>query len=719
MTASFGTLRARVASAAIMATILIVFGKPAELAPEVATASKNDNYSITATSTRADSPISTPTIDPDVEPGFPVQVFGTAPGMYASGPGLHVLVGNVDGDPTLEIAVTGLANGPLYIFNSDGSAQAGWPFQYTTGAVYPALGEMDPSLPGLEIMANYFGGTWETINAFDSAGNLLPGWPQNSSSYISKPATFADIDGDGVDEVWVPQQSLYAYRANGTGLPGWSHGGPNSTPAIADLDGDGVPEIVTTGDSWTSALYAYRADGTLMPGFPVPIGTYRRSYPAIGDVDGDGVQEIVVGRYYDSPTVSFIIVSPTGEIERTLTTDSEWGEVTAPALADMDGDGYPEIIALDGGQLYVWYGDGRLFPGWPQRWNLASYHQAPVVGDIDGDGWPDIVMTHTRSGTQGEGSIRAYNRFGNLLPGFPKDISVSGDIVPAIADIDLDGRNELIVSGSNCCTWKDAVWAYDLHGAGPYGRVEWGQFMGGPKHQGTYVPPVCSTGEFIDVPEGHTFHSYVSCLATRGILGGYPNCTFRPNNGVTRGQLAKIVSNAAGFVEPPGAQIFTDILPGSTFYEFVQRLATREHISGYPCGVPSEPCDSQNRPYFRPNGSATRGQISKIVANAMGLNGPPGPQLFADVPPGSSFYEYVQRLAALGSMSGYPCGAPGEPCDSQNRPYFRPGNNATRGQTAKIVANTFFPNCSPLPPPTATAPPTASATPTQVSDKAR
>ena len=28
-----------------------------------------------------------------------------------------------------------------------------------------------------------------------------------------------------------------------------------------------------------------------------------------------------------------------------------------------------------------------------------------------------------------------------------------------------------------------------------------------------------------------------------------------------------------------------------------------------------------------------------------------------------------------------------------NLPYFRPGNNATRGQASKIVSNTFFPGC--------------------------
>ncbi len=68
--------------------------------------------------------------------------------------------------------------------------------------------------------------------------------------------------------------------------------------------------------------------------------------------------------------------------------------------------------------------------------------------------------------------------------------------------------------------------------------------------------------------------------------------------------------------------------------------------------------------------------------------------LFQDVPPHSPFHDYVGRLASRGYMNGYPCGGPGEPCmPPGNLPYFRPNNNATRGQTSKIVANTFFPDC--------------------------
>jgi hypothetical protein len=66
------------------------------------------------------------------------------------------------------------------------------------------------------------------------------------------------------------------------------------------------------------------------------------------------------------------------------------------------------------------------------------------------------------------------------------------------------------------------------------------------------------------------------------------------------------------------------------------------------------------------------------------------------VPPDSTYYTYTYRLATRSIMSGYPCGGLGEPCNPPaNLPYFRSNTNATRGQTSKIVANTFFPGCQP------------------------
>jgi hypothetical protein len=135
---------------------------------------------------------------------------------------------------------------------------------------------------------------------------------------------------------------------------------------------------------------------------------------------------------------------------------------------------------------------------------------------------------------------------------------------------------------------------------------------------------------FEDIGPGSTFHAYIERLSTRGIIGGYPcggpnePCVppanrpyFRPNNNVTRGQLAKIVSLAAGWTEPPAGQTFQDAPPGSTFYPYIEWVASRGIVGGYPCGGLNEPCVAPgNRPYFRPNSNATRGQMSKIAAAA-------------------------------------------------------------------------------------------------------
>jgi hypothetical protein len=220
------------------------------------------------------------------------------------------------------------------------------------------------------------------------------------------------------------------------------------------------------------------------------------------------------------------------------------------------------------------------------------------------------------------------------------------------------------------------------------------------------VTATACTLTFNDVAPNSTFYPWIRCLACRGIVGGYPcggpgepcpGAYFRPNNNVTRGQVSKIVSESAAFSDPVPStqQTFEDVPPSGTFWLWVERLSTRGIISGYPCGGPFEPCiGPDNRPYFRPNNNVTRGQLSKITGGAAGWTETPTGQTFEDVPPGQTFYLTIERMAARGIISGYPCGGPFEPCvGPANRPYFRPNNNATRGQMSKIAAEAFYPNC--------------------------
>jgi hypothetical protein len=210
----------------------------------------------------------------------------------------------------------------------------------------------------------------------------------------------------------------------------------------------------------------------------------------------------------------------------------------------------------------------------------------------------------------------------------------------------------------------------------------------------TSTPTTCPL-QFDDVPPANTFYANIRCLACRGIIGGYNDGTFRPGNNITRGQIAKMVSNSAGFQEPITGQSFEDVPAESPFNEFIERLYRRGHMGGYPCGQrETETCIApENRPYFRPNENATRGQLSKIVSNAAGYTEPHSSIFYTDVAGDNPFYLEIMRLTTRGAMSGYPCGGEGEPCDGGNRPYFRWGNPVTRGQASKIVANTFYPGC--------------------------
>ncbi len=140
--------------------------------------------------------------------------------------------------------------------------------------------------------------------------------------------------------------------------------------------------------------------------------------------------------------------------------------------------------------------------------------------------------------------------------------------------------------------------------------------------------------------------------------------------------------------EPPagGGYTFADVQPGSTFFVYVETAFRMGIVGGYACGGPGEPCDPQNRPYFRPGVNVTRGQLSKIVSNASQWDDTPAGQTFEDISPGSTFYPFIERMASRGVIGGYTCGGPGEPCvPPDNRPYFRPGANATRGQLSKMI----------------------------------
>ncbi len=195
-----------------------------------------------------------------------------------------------------------------------------------------------------------------------------------------------------------------------------------------------------------------------------------------------------------------------------------------------------------------------------------------------------------------------------------------------------------------------------------------------PGATATATPPAgtCQIS-FTDVPAGSPFYAFVQCLACQNIVGGYADNSFRPGANVTRGQLAKFVSNAAGYDDdiPTTQQTFVDVPSTNPFWLFIERVAAHGVVGGYADGT------------FRPGNNVTRGQVAKFVSNAADYQDaiPATRQTFGDVPHSDTFWLFIERVYAHGVVGGYADGT------------FHPTANVTRGQTSKFISNTFFPNC--------------------------
>lgn len=206
----------------------------------------------------------------------------------------------------------------------------------------------------------------------------------------------------------------------------------------------------------------------------------------------------------------------------------------------------------------------------------------------------------------------------------------------------------------------------------------------------TGYPTVVPCYTFSDVHPDDWFYQPVNWMACNLIVGGYDDGTFRPGNPTTRGQTTKMLVGAFRLpLHTEGGPHFTDVTTDNPFYTFVETASFYGVIGGYPCGSDGEPCDAQNRPYFRPNNLVTRTQITKIaVLTAQQVNPVrwqlvyPPVATFNDVPRDSAFFPYVETAVANGIIGGYECGGPGQPCPGR---YFSPGADATRAQISKIT----------------------------------
>ena len=131
------------------------------------------------------------------------------------------------------------------------------------------------------------------------------------------------------------------------------------------------------------------------------------------------------------------------------------------------------------------------------------------------------------------------------------------------------------------------------------------------------------------------------------------NPCFRPFNNVTRGQLTKILSNAAGWFDtiPSTQQTFTDVPPQTPFWVYIERAYMHGAVSGYTHLTAMHHRHTLLLAFQQRDEGADRQDRS--VAAGYSETIPSTQQTFVDVPNSNPFWVYIERIALHGVIAGY------------------------------------------------------------------
>ena len=122
------------------------------------------------------------------------------------------------------------------------------------------------------------------------------------------------------------------------------------------------------------------------------------------------------------------------------------------------------------------------------------------------------------------------------------------------------------------------------------------------------VVPKPSLKSFTDIPEDFWARKPIEYLATLGIMGGYSDQTFRPNQPLSRAELAVLLVKAKDFkIKKPKSRSFKDVSPNVWIAPYIDLAVKHKYMSGYPNKT------------FLPNKGITRAEAAIIFAQYGGL----------------------------------------------------------------------------------------------------
>jgi hypothetical protein len=228
-----------------------------------------------------------------------------------------------------------------------------------------------------------------------------------------------------------------------------------STPLVVDLDGDGIPEVVFApqANSGPSRLVAIRSKDCSEI-YNVAAGLEGFSNIAAADLDGDHKPEIIGLLDNGAPGGGHKIAVFNGQTGALIAQSDQAYQVSGtgfdcsgPAVADLNGDGIPEIIAA--GMVVKWQA-GKLVTLWNKLVPGATWGTMSLANDMDGDGKLEVVVgTKIFEGMTGT----------DITPSIMSSLTIGG--YPAIGDFNKDGFPDIVYVQSQ--SMNEQVSVIDVH----------------------------------------------------------------------------------------------------------------------------------------------------------------------------------------------------------------------------------------------------------------
>lgn len=348
----------------------------------------------------------------------------------------------------------------------------------------------------------------------------VDGWPVILGNTMRHTPAIADIDGNGRDEIAVGLRDgrVFLLDAHGRPLAGWpreTDSWVHRSPLLDDIDGDGRYEVCAV--TMDGMIHLWRVDGSPSPGWPLDLGDAPASSPRFVRVGADAENRILVAVRPGRIHLLRPDGSPCPGWPKTLesTTDAPVEDRHPTAVADLDGDGSPEILHLSSREaiLYAWRLDGTNYPGFPRSLgdqtggmglsldsasrpsviactSVSELSILSVAGSLlhklspldDGDMFassPYFISSDTRlqgkadcilAGSR-QGTVYLWDLEGRLMPGWP--VKLGGFIYgvqenrffhavhgpPLTSDVDGDGELEIILG-----CYNHHLYAFELDG---------------------------------------------------------------------------------------------------------------------------------------------------------------------------------------------------------------------------------------------------------------